>query len=81
MSWIRTVPYEEAEGDLRKIYDETKAKFGDVINLVSIQSLRPDTLVFGRQLYRHLMTVPGGLSRLHRVLIATVVSRLNNCFY
>jgi hypothetical protein len=81
MSWIRTVPYEEAEGDLRKIYDETKAKFGDVINLVSIQSLRPDTLAFGRQLYRHLMTVPGGLSRLHRVLIATVVSRLNNCFY
>lgn len=81
MSWINTVPYEEAEGDLRKIYDETKAKFGDVINLVSIQSLRPDTLTFGRQLYRHLMTVPGGLSRLQRVLIATVVSRLNNCFY
>lgn len=81
MSWIKTVPYEEAEGDLRKIYDETKAKFGDVINLVSIQSLRPDTLAFGRQLYRHLMTVPGGLSRLQRVLLATVVSRLNNCSY
>ena len=81
MSWIRTIPYDEATGELRKIYDETKAKFGDVINLVSIQSLRPDTMALGRQMYRHLMTSPSGLNRLQRILIATVVSRLNNCHY
>jgi hypothetical protein len=81
MSWIATVPYEEAAGTLKEIYDETRAKFGDVINLVKIQSLRPETMAIGRQLYRHLMTVPGGLVRLQRVLIATVVSHLNNCHY
>jgi len=81
MSWIKTVPYEESTGTLRGIYDETRAKFGEVINLVKIQSLRPDTMEIGRKLYRHLMTVPGGLSRLQRVLIATVVSKLNNCIY
>jgi len=27
------------------------------------------------------MTAPGGLSRLQRVPIATVVSKLNNCLY
>jgi hypothetical protein len=81
MSWIRTVPDGEDSGLLRIIYDETRAKFGNVINLVSSQSLRPETMSIGRQLYRHLMTQPGGLSTLQRVLIATVVSRLNNCFY
>ena len=81
MSWIKTVPYEEATGELKEIYDETRAKFGEVINLVSIQSLRPDTMAKGRDLYRHLMTEPGGLSHLQRVLIATVVSGLNDCHY
>jgi len=81
MSWIRTVPEAEASGELKQIYNETRAKFGSVINLVKIQSLRPDTMGIGRQLYRHLMTAPGGLSHLQRVLLATVVSRLNQCHY
>ena len=81
MSWIKTVPYEEAEGQLKEIYDETKAKFGEVINLVKIQSLRPDTMGIGRQMYKHLMMGPGRLPRLQRVLIATVVSSINNCHY
>lgn len=81
MSWIKTVPYGQASGELKKIYDETKAKFGKVINLVKIQSLRPDTMGIGRSLYRHLMTLPDGLTRRERVLIATVVSSLNGCHY
>jgi alkylhydroperoxidase family enzyme len=81
MSWIRTVPEENARGLLATIYEETKAKFGRVINLVKIQSLRPETMAIGRQLYRHLMDSPSGLSRLHRVLIATVVSKANGCLY
>ncbi len=81
MSWIGTVPEEEASGELKQIYDETRAKFGNVINLVKIQSLRPQTMGMGRQLYRHLMTGPGGLSHRQRVLIATVVSSLNHCHY
>ncbi len=81
MSWIKTVPEQEATGDLKEIYDETKTKFGNVINLVRIQSLGPETMAIGRQLYRHLMTGPGGLTKLQRVLLATVVSRLNECHY
>lgn len=81
MSWIRTVPNEQATGLLAQIYDETSAKFGKVINLVRIQSLRPETMAMGRQLYRHLMDGPGGLTRLQRVLIATVVSKVNGCVY
>lgn len=81
MSWIRTVPEEQATGLLAQIYDETRAKCGKVINLVRVQSLAPETMAIGRQLYRHLMDGPGGLTRLQRVLIATVVSRINGCHY
>jgi len=81
MSWIRTVPEDRAEGLLATIYDETRAKFGRVINLVKTQSLRPETMAIGRKLYRHLMDSPGGLTRLQRVLIATVVSKINGCLY
>ncbi len=81
MSWIKTVPDNEADGLLAEIYEQTRAKFGYVINLVKIQSLSAETMAIGRKLYRHLMDKPGGLSRLQRVLIATVVSKLNGCYY
>ena len=81
MSWIKTVPYAEASGELKKIYDETKANLWKIINLVKIQSLRPETMAIGRNLYRHLMTIPDGLNSKQRVLIATVVSSLNGCHY
>ncbi len=81
MSWIRTVPQERAGGLLATIYDQTREKLGRVINLVKIQSLRPETMVIGRKLYRHLMDSPGDLTRLQRVLIATVVSKVNGCLY
>ncbi len=81
MSWIRTVDEKDAEGQLAGIYEKTTETFGHVINLVKVQSLSPETIGISKQLYRHLMDKPGDLSRLHRVLLATVVSRLNNCFY
>ena len=81
MSWVRTIPESAATGQLAEIYEETRAKCGRVINLVRVQSLRADTMAIGRGLYRHLMDGPGGLSRLQRVLIATVVSKVNGCVY
>ncbi len=81
MSWIQTIPDDRATGLLAQIYEETRAKCGKVINLVRVQSLRPDTMAIGRNFYRHLMDGPGALSRFHRVLMATVVSKINGCLY
>lgn len=81
MSWISTVPEGDATGLLAQIFEETRAKCGRVINLVRVQSLRPDTMAIGRQFYRHLMDAPAGLTKLQRVLIATVVSKINGCLY
>lgn len=66
---------------LATIYGESRARFGRVINLVKVQSLRPETMAIGRQMYRHLMEGPGGLTKLQRVLIATIVSKINGCLY
>lgn len=81
MSWVRTVEEKDAQGVLAKIYGENREKFGYVMNLVKVQSIRPDAMVLGRQMYRHLMDSPGGLTRLQRYLIATVVSKVNGCLY
>ena len=61
--------------DLRK----TRERLRRVINLVRIQSLRPETMAIGLEFYRHLMDGPGGPTRLRRVLIATVVTKINGC--
>lgn len=81
MSWIRTISEEGSSGLLAGIYEESRAKHGRVINLVRIQSLRPEAMAIGRQFYRHLMDGPGGLTRAQRYMIATVVSSLNGCHY
>lgn len=81
MSWIRTVPDNSANGLLAQIYEQTRTKCGRVVNLVRVQSLRPDTMAIGRDLYRHLMDGPSHLTRLQRVLVATVVSKVNGCLY
>ena len=81
MSWVRTIADEDAKGTLASIYDESRKKHGRVINLVRVQSLRPDLMEIGRRFYGQLMSGPGALTRLQRVLVATVVSKLNGCRY
>ncbi len=44
-------------------------------------SLRPAVLSRSLQLYRTIMFEPSGLTRQERELLATVVSRTNECFY
>lgn len=82
MPWIRTVPPGEAEGLLKQIYDEAVERAGKVFNVVSIQSLRPDVLQAGLDLYKALMLSDRSpLSRAQREMIAVAVSRANDCHY
>ena len=82
MPWIRTIPPGEAEGPLKDIYDEAVARAGKVFNVVSLQSLRPDVLQAGLDLYKALMLSDRSpLSRAQREMIAVAVSRANECHY
>jgi uncharacterized peroxidase-related enzyme len=75
------VSEEAATGKLRELYRRTRERAGVVPNIARVQSLRPETASRGFDLYCQVMDDPSGLSRRERVLIATVVSKVNGCYY
>ncbi len=82
MAWIETVDPSAAVGVLRRHYEAAVRRAGKVFNIIRIQSLRPRVLGASTRLYVEVMHSPeSGLSRAQREMIATTVSRLNDCFY
>lgn len=81
MPWVLTVPEEQASGPLGEVYRRARERAWTVPNVTKVQSLRPETTGHGLDLYCQLMDAPTGLTRRERVLIATVVSKVNGCLY
>jgi len=82
MAWIETVPPERASGLLKRLYDEAVRRAGKVFQIIRVQSPRPAVLRSSTQLYLEVMHSPdSGLSRAQREMIATAVSRANDCHY
>ena len=81
MPYIRLIEIDEASGLLKEEYDAAIARAGKVFNIVKSMSLRPGVLRTSMELYRTIMFGPSGLSRQERELLATVVSRENDCHY
>jgi len=81
MPYIRTIPPEEAEGELKRIYDAAEKRAGRVFNVLRIQSLDPTSLAASVRLYVSLMQESGPLARPLREMLATVTSRSQDCFY
>jgi uncharacterized peroxidase-related enzyme len=78
---LRLIDVQDATGALREQYDAAVGRAGKVFNIVKAMSLRPAVLGRSMALYREIMFAPCGLSRQERELLATVVSRANDCFY
>ena len=81
MAHLRLIEVREASGPLREEYDAAVARAGKVFNIVKAMSLRPDVLHRSIELYTGIMIGPSTLSRRERELLATVVSRENECHY
>ena len=81
MSWVQTVAEGAASGALREIYERVRARAGFIPNIAKVQSLRPKTMAHGFDLYCRIMDEPTGIGKRERVLIATVVSKVNGCWY
>ncbi len=81
MTWIRTVPPEEATGRLKLTYDAAVRRAGWVYNIVRAQSLNPPVLEASINLYLAVMHGSSTLSRADREMLATIVSQAANCFY
>jgi uncharacterized peroxidase-related enzyme len=81
MPWVPTVAEDQATGPLAEVYQMAGERAGKVPNITKLQSLRPEATECGFNLYCQLMDAPTGLTRRERVLIATVVSKVNGCLY
>ena len=90
MTWIRTIPMEEADDKLRRLMEATRASYpieyassvnpgGD--SIVSSHTLMPDALYHIFTGFAVMMTPDLPLTRAQHEMIASYVSALNHCRY
>jgi len=82
MTWINTVSYDDADGDLKKLYDRIKGPDNNVDNIMLAHSLRPHSMQGHMTLYKYVLHHPRNtLSKAYLETIGVYVSSLNNCEY
>ncbi|MBI2391220.1 MAG: carboxymuconolactone decarboxylase family protein [Deltaproteobacteria bacterium] len=81
MPHIRSVPPEQATGELADAYRSVAASRGSVANILQIQSLSPAAMTTHLAMYRAIMFGPSPLSRAEREAVAVAVSVANGCEY
>ncbi len=82
MPWIDTVPYEQAEGRLRRLYDRVKGPGDNVDNIMMMHSLRPHSMEGHMALYKHVLHHSGNtVPKWFLETIGVWVSLLNRCAY
>ena len=93
MAWIKTIPLQEAEGELlellmkqREMYPveyrtSTAEKTGVEESIVESHTLIPDALYHAFSTFGALMSPDLPLERRQHEMIATMVSVTNDCFY
>jgi uncharacterized peroxidase-related enzyme len=81
-SWIQLIPYEEATGKLKLLYDRIKGPNNYIDNIMMVHSLRPHSMEGHMAIYKNVLHHSG--NKLPRWLLETVgiyVSLLNGCGY
>ena len=81
MAWIEQTEAADATGLLEKIYDDAVKRAGRVFNILKVQSLNPPTLRASMGLYMQTTHAESPVPRALREMIATVVSKTNECHY
>ena len=82
MTWIRTIPYEEAEGKVKDLYERIKGPNNNVDNIMMAHSLRPHSMEGHMALYKNVLhhsrnTLPKWLLE----AVGVCVSIINQCEY
>jgi hypothetical protein len=97
MTWIRTIPPDQADDDLRRRYENLYAMYppqyrddvaavvdpatGKSDSIVASHSLIPAAMEHAMSAFAVLLSPDLPLTRRQQEMIATVVSVLNQCFY
>lgn len=81
MPYIEVIQPEEAEGQLKEIYDGLVKSRGKIAEVHKIQSLNPESIMNHMDLYMTIMFGKSPLRRVHREMMAVIVSISNHCEY
>ena len=82
MTWVKTISYDDAEGQLKRLYDRIKGPDNNVDNIMLAHSLRPHTMEGHMALYKHVLhNTRNTLPKVFLETIGVYVSSLNNCAY
>lgn len=81
MTWIKTVPEDEATGIVKKYYDNSRRSWGGVDNIIQAHSLNTAALRALMTFYNGLMHGDCDLTLRQREMIAVTVSVINRCRY
>ena len=94
MTWIKTVPTDEADEKLKRAIEMQRAAYpqeyltpvhptpdGGSSGIVASHSLIPDALYHAFSTFGSLMSPDLPLTRAQHEMIATMVSVTNRCFY
>ena len=82
MAWIETIPFAEASGRLKKLYDRVKGPGDRVDNIMMAHSLRPHTMEGHMSLYKNVLHhTSNSVAKWRLELIGVWVSLLNGCSY
>ena len=81
MPYVRTIPYEEAQGELKDVYDDMIKVRGNISNVQAVSSLRPHIIKTLAAHVGSVMRSESGVSRAEREMVAAVVSATNKCQY
>jgi len=82
MSWIKIINFEDADGQLKRIYNKVKGPNNNIDNVLTIHSLRPHTLTGHMSLYKNVLHSSNNkVPKWFLETIGVYVSYLNECNY
>jgi alkylhydroperoxidase family enzyme len=81
MPHVERIDPDDAEGPLRRIYDQRIERAGRLWEIVAVQGQNPESLRESMRLYGQVMFGGSPLSRARREMIAVVTSKTNGCHY
>lgn len=82
MTWLKTIPYDEATGRLKTLYDRIRAPDGQIDNIMAAHSLRAHTMDGHMALYKNVLHHSANETpKWFLEAIGVYVSLLNKCAY
>ena len=82
MPWISTISYEDANSNLRRLYDRIKGPDDNIDNIMMAHSLRPHTMEGHMAIYKYVLHhASNTLPKWYLETIGVWVSSLNHCDY